>query len=78
MKKAKDESVKKQTGKVNGHTKHKATHKAKCAMYLQRATCSPCRLVFRSPKKRAIHTDSGHKSMLGVNKKRTPKVSAFQ
>lgn len=63
------------SGKKSGHAAHKETRKKKCQMYLSRATCIACRLVFRSPKKRRLHDASGHKSLLGVNTKRQVKTS---
>lgn len=60
-------------GKINGHTRHAQTRKAKCAAYLTRSTCTTCRKVFRSPKKRFAHIESRHKSLIGWNEDRASK-----
>lgn len=52
-------------------------NKRRYANYLTRSTCPSCRVVFRSPKKRREHTDSGHQSMVGVNRNRAAKSSAL-
>lgn len=61
------------TGKVNGHSKRKASMKARYQAYLQRSTCPACRLVFRSPDKRLKHVESGHRDLTGANKNRVYK-----
>lgn len=50
--------------------------KNKITRYLTRSTCVVCRVVFRSPRKRQRHADSGHKSMIGANPRRAYKTSS--
>jgi len=38
------------------------------ARYWQRATCTKCNLVFRSPKKKKRHVDSGHGNNAGLRR----------
>lgn len=61
------------SGKIKGKVRHKQINKQRAQLYLTRATCMACRLVFRSPKKRLAHVESGHKSQIGVNKNRAAK-----
>lgn len=65
----------KPTGRKSGHVNHRAYRKRKAGEYLLRSTCITCRVVFRSPKKRLAHVESGHRSMIGVNPKRVYKTS---
>lgn len=67
----------KQGGKIKGHVRHKQVRKMKCQAYLSRSTCTTCKMVFRSPKKRLAHVQSGHKSDIGWNKNRAAKQSVF-
>jgi uncharacterized C2H2 Zn-finger protein len=62
-------------GRKSGHVNHRAYRKRKAQEYLLRSTCVTCRVVFRSPKKRSAHVESGHKSTVGANTKRVYKTS---
>jgi len=59
----KSSGSKKKLPKRYGRTGHRAGY----TRYQARASCMACRLVFKSPKYKKAHTDSGHKSQVGVN-----------
>lgn len=40
-------------------------HKGKYSKYQTRSTCTTCRIVFKSPKHRFAHIESGHKTLVG-------------
>lgn len=61
------------SGKIKGKVRHAQMNKARAQAYLTRATCIACKKVFRSPKKRLAHVQSGHISMAGWNEKRSAK-----
>lgn len=73
MKNQIDQPAGNKKGRVNGHVLHRVTRKAKCNAYLIRSTCAACRAVFRSPKKRRDHVNSGHTIMVGHNTTRAIK-----
>lgn len=55
----------------------RAPYKLRYQNYLTRSTCSQCRVVFKSPKKRLAHVQSGHKDMTGANKNRQMKTASM-
>jgi hypothetical protein len=68
-----EETVVGRSGKIKGHVRHRQVQKARATAYLTRATCVACNKVFRSPRKKAFHVASGHKSDVGWNPKRSVK-----
>lgn len=61
-------------GASKANQRQSRNHKSKFSKYLTRSTCNTCKVVFKNPKHRLAHVESGHKSLIGVSKDRYVKV----